>query len=206
VLQGFAASVARPGGNITGLSLQTPDLQGKRLQLFKEALPNLARVAVLIDAAGRPHAREIEMKSAEMTARALNIALAPVVEVQRPEEIAGAIAARANEAMDGVFLIGGTMFFANRAELGRQALKISMICNVREEAEAGCLMSYGPTLTVIFRRAAVLVDKILKGTAPADIPIEQPTTFEFVVNLKTAKALGLTIAPRVLAIADEVIE
>jgi putative ABC transport system substrate-binding protein len=207
VQQGLAASFARPGGNITGLSLQTPDFQGKRLQLFKEALPNLARVAVLIDAAGRPHAREIEMKSAETTAHALNIELGPVAEVQRPEDIAGAFTTVAKEAaVGGVLVIGGTMVFTNRAELTRQALKIPLMCVMRDEAEAGCLMSYGPNLTVLFRRAAVLVDKILKGAAPAELPVEQPAKFEFVVNLKTARALGLTIAPHVLAIADEVIE
>ena len=207
VQQRFATSLAHPGGNITGLSLQSPDLQGKRLQLFKEALPTLAQVAVLIDAAGRPHARETDMKSAETTAHALNMELEPVVEVQRLEEIAGAFAMLAKEAaVDGVLVMGGTMVFANRAELARQALKIPLMCGLREEAEAGCLMSYGPKLTVLFRRAAVLVDKILKGVAPAELPVEQPTTFEFVVNLKTAKALGLTIAPHVLAIADEVIE
>ncbi len=207
VQQRFATSLAHPGGNITGLSLQSPDLQGKRLQLFKEALPTLAQVAVLIDAAGRPHARETDMKSAETTAHALNMELEPVVEVQRLEEIAGAFAMLAKEAaVDGVLVMGGTMVFANRAELARQALKIPLMCGLREEAEAGCLMSYGPKLTVLFRRAAVLVDKILKGVAPAELPVEQPTTFEFVVNCKTAKALGLTIAPHVLAIADEVIE
>jgi putative ABC transport system substrate-binding protein len=207
ILQGFAASFARPGGNITGISLQTPDFQGKRLQLFKEALPNLARVAVLIDAAGRAHAREIEMTSAETTARALNIELGPVAEVQRPEEIAGAFATLAKEAaVDGVLVIGGTMIFANRAELARQAPRISLMCGLREEAEVGCLMSYGPRLTELFRRAAALVDKILKGVTPAELPVEQPTTFDFVVNLKTAKALGLKIAPPVLARADEVIE
>jgi putative ABC transport system substrate-binding protein len=163
VQQGLATSLAHPGGNITGLSLQTPDLEGKRLQLFKEALPNLARVAVLIDAAGRPHARELEMKSAETTAHVEDWAWS-----------------------------GG------RSPTSRGDSK--------GEAEAGCLMSSGPKLTVLFRPAAVLVDKILKGAAPAEIPVEQPTTFEFVVNLKTAKALGLTIAPHVLALADEVIE
>jgi putative ABC transport system substrate-binding protein len=207
VQQGFAASIARPGGNITGLSLQTPDLQGKRLELFKEALPNLARVAVLIDAAGRPRAREIEMKSAETAARALNIGLGPVAEVQRPEEIAGAFATITKEAAtDGVLVISGTMIFANRAELGKQALKIPLMCHLRDEAEAGCLMSYGASLTELFRRAAELVDKILKGAMPAELPIEEPKTFEFVVNLKTAKALGLTISPSILARADEVIE
>ena len=130
-----------------------------------------------------------------------------MAEVQRPEEIAGAFATLAKEAaVDGVLVIGGTMIFANRAELARQAPRISLMCGLREEAEVGCLMSYGPRLTELFRRAAALVDKILKGVTPAELPVEQPTTFDFVVNLKTAKALGLKIAPPVLARADEVIE
>jgi putative ABC transport system substrate-binding protein len=210
VQQGFAASLANPGSNITGLSLQSPDLQGKRLQLFKEALPNLARVAVLIDVAGRPQARKIlQMNSLETAARALSIGLGPVVDVQGPEEITAAFAAITKEgAAGGVFVLGGTMLFANRAELARQALKksIPMMCGLRAEAEAGCLMSYGGSLVEMFRRAAVLVDKILKGATTAELPIEQPTTFEFVVNLKTANALRLAIPPSVLARADEVIE
>lgn len=206
---GLVASIARPGGNITGLSQVSLDLLGKRLQLFKEALPNLAHVGIIIDVAEGPPSRQLEMNSAETTARLLNIRLAAVAEVRRPDEIAGAFAAVTQAGtVDGVLQLGGTMIFANRAELADQALKkrLPMICNRREEAEAGCLMSYGASFVDLFRRVAALVDKILKGARPAELPVEQPTKFEFVVNLKTARALGLTIPPAVLARADEVIE
>jgi putative ABC transport system substrate-binding protein len=206
---GFAASLARPGGNVTGLTLLTPDLQGKRLQLFKEALPKLSRVMVLIDVAGRPRAAQTALTPVEAAARALGIRVGPVVEVRRPDDIAAALAAISNEgAPDGVLSVGGTMFFANRSELGRQALANAapMMCDLRDQAVAGCLMSYGADLAELFRRAAGLVDKILDGATPAELPIEQPTKFELVINLRTAKALGLDLPPSLLARADEVIE
>jgi putative tryptophan/tyrosine transport system substrate-binding protein len=205
---GFVMSLARPGGNITGLSLQTPDLQSKRVQLFKEAVPTVSRIAVLVDVAGRPLVRQTEMNAVEAAAQALSIQLQPLVEVQSPGELAQAFATVTGEGADGVFAVGGTMFFANRAQLAEQALKsrVPMMCDLRPQVEAGCLMSYGGSITEVFRRAAALVDRILRGAAPAELPVEQPTKFELVINLKTAKAIGVTIPPLLLARADEVIE
>jgi putative ABC transport system substrate-binding protein len=208
VRNGLVASIARPGGNITGLDFQPTDLQGKRLQLFKEAFPTISRLAVLIDSAGRPLTREIEMIAAESAAQALSIRLQPVIEVKSAEEIAGAFKAIAGDGADGILEVGGTMFFANRIEMAERALKsrIPVMCNLRDEAATGCLMSYGSSVVQAFRRAAGLVDKILKGAKPADLPVERPAKFELVINLKTAKALALTIPPALLAVADEVIE
>jgi putative ABC transport system substrate-binding protein len=209
IASGLATSLAHPGGNVTGLTLLTPDLQGKRVQLFKEALPNLARVTVLLDTAGRPQAQQIALLPVEAAGRDLGIRVATVVEVRRPDDIAAAFAAIAEDGgSDGVLAVGGTMFFANRSELGGQALvhAVPMMCDLREEVAAGCLMSYGADLTELYRRAAGLVDRILKGATPAELPIEQPTKFELAINLKTAKALGLTLPPAILARADEVIE
>ena len=204
---GFVVSVARPGGNITGLSLQTPDTQGKRVQLFKEAVPTVSRMAVLVDAT-RPLMRQTEVKALAAAAQALSIRLQPLVEVQRPGELEQAFATITGERADGVFLVGGTMFFASRALLAEQALKsrVPMMCVQREQVEAGCLMSYGASLTDVFRRAAALVDRILRGTAPAELPVEQPTKFELVINAATARSLGITLHPSLLASADEVIE
>ena len=128
--------------------------------------------------------------------------------MQRPGELEQAFATITGERADGVFLVGGTMFFASRALLAEQALKsrVPMMCVQRQEVEAGCLMSYGASLTDVFRRAAALVDRILRGTAPAELPVEQPTKFELVINAATARSLGITLHPSLLASADEVIE
>jgi putative ABC transport system substrate-binding protein len=205
---GFVASLARPGGNITGPSLQTPDMQGKRVQLFKEAVPTVSRMAVLVDVAGRPLARQTEMIALEAAAQAQSIRLQPLVEVQSPGELAQAFATITGERADGVIAIGGTMFFANRAQFAEQALKsrVPMMCDVRQQVEARCLMSYGGSITEAFRRAATLVDRILRGATPAELPVEQPTKFELVINAATARSLGITLPPPLLVIADEVIE
>ena len=203
---GFVASVARPGGNITGLSPLSPDMQGKRLQIFKEAVPTVSRMAVLVDAARMM--RQTEVKALAAAAQALSIRLQPLVEVQRPGELEQAFATITGERADGVLLIGGTMFFANRALLAEQALKsrVPMMCVQRQEVEAGCLMSYGGSLTDAFRRAAAFVDRILRGTSPAELPVELPTKFELVINAATARSLGITLHPSLLASAHEVIE
>ena len=203
---GFVASVARPGGNITGLSPLSPDMQGKRLQIFKEAVPTVSRMAVLVDAARMM--RQTEVKALAAAAQALSIRLQPLVEVQRPGELEQAFATITGERADGVLLIGGTMFFANRALLAEQALKsrVPMMCVQRQEVEAGCLMSYGGSLTDAFRRAAAFVDRILRGTSPAELPVELPTKFELVINAATARSLGITLHPSLLANAHEVIE
>src|SRR5712692_10023510 len=203
---GFVTTVARPGGNITGLTFQSPELQGKRLQLLKEALPNVSRIALLVDSNERQY-RSVA-KDAESAAAVLGIRPQPLVEVREPNNFPAAFSAITKEGARAVLVVGGTMLFVNRARLSEHALKarLPMMCDVREAVEAGCLMSYGASLGDLFRHAAGLVNRILKGSKPADLPVEQPTTFELIINLKTAKALGLTIPQSLLARADEVIQ
>ena len=203
---GFVASLARPGGNITGLSVHRREIQSKQLQLFKEALPNLSRIALLVDATDRTNpdvARE-----AESAARVLGVRVHPLVEAHGPGDLDGVFATITKEGARAAVVVSGTMFYANRVQLVEHALKshLPMMCNYREYVAAGCLMAYGFDLPDLFRRAAIYVDKILKGAKPADLPIEQATKFELVINLKTAKALGLTIPPSLLQRADQVIE
>jgi putative ABC transport system substrate-binding protein len=202
---GLVTTLARPGGNVTGLSPQSSEIAAKRLQLLREAVPTVARVALLADtndANYRPIIRE-----SEVAARALNLQLR-LQEVNSPTEFTRAFAAIAKEGVGAVSTVGGTMFYANRARLAQEALKnrLPMMCAVRENVEAGCLMSYSMSLHDLFRRAAGLVDKILKGAKPADLPVEQAGKFELAVNLKTAKALGLTMPPALMLRADHVIE
>jgi len=206
VTDGFVASLARPGGNITGLTFQSPELQGKRLQLLKETLPNVSRIALLVDSNERQY-RSVA-KDAESAAAVLGIRPQPLVEVREPNNFPAAFSAITKEGARAVLVVGGTMLFVNRARLSEHALKarLPMMCDVREAVEAGCLMSYGASLGDLFRHAAGLVNRILKGSKPADLPVEQPTTFELIINLKTAKALGLTIPQSLLARADEVIQ
>jgi putative ABC transport system substrate-binding protein len=202
---GFVASLARPGGNITGLSLQSPELTGKRLQLLKEAIPNLSRVGILWDPAF-PGGR-FEVTEAEVAARALGIGL-HLLEAGSAGEFERAFAAITREGTAAALAVGSPAFFAHRARITENAIKsrLPTICATREYAEAGCLISYGASLTDLYRRAAYFVDKILKGAKPADLPVEQPTKFELVINLKTAKALGLTIPQSLLLRADRVIQ
>lgn len=201
---GLVATLARPGGNLTGLTMQGTDLSAKRLQLLKELVPNLSRVALLVDTNDQSYRQAL--KEIEIAARTLGAQLR-IHEVSNPSELSGAFAIIAKEHVGAVLHIGGTMLYANRAEVAEQALKnrLPMMCGVRENVDAGCLMSYSASLTGRFRRAAYIVDQILKGTKPADLPIEQPTQFELVLNLKTARMLGLKIPQSVLGRADEVI-
>ncbi len=205
---GLVKSFPRPGGNITGLTLRAPELHGKRLQLFKEAVPTMSPIGALVESGAKPLAQRVETKETEAAARALGVRLQPMVEVRDPGELDAAFVRIARDGARGVFVVGGTMFYANRARLAERALKnhLPMICDLRDEAEAGCLMSYGPNLEDLFRRTAGFVDRILKGAKPADLPVEQPTKFELVINSRTAKALGLTIPPSLLLQADRVIE
>jgi putative tryptophan/tyrosine transport system substrate-binding protein len=205
VASGFAATLGRPGGNITGSTTQASDLGGKALQFLKEAVPNVSRVALLVDTNDQSYRQGL--KETERAAGMLGIQ-PRVHEISNPTELNGAFAASTKERVGAVFLVGGTMFYANRAELAEQALKnrLPMMCGTREMVDAGCLMSYSASLTERFRRAAHIVDKILKGAKPAALPIEQPTTFELVINMKTAKALGLTIPASMLLGADQLIE
>ncbi len=202
---GFVASLARPGGNITGLSFLQPELEGKRLQLLKELVPHVSRVAVLADINDTNYRQT--MKEAETAGRELGLRVR-IHEVKGPSGFEAAFVTMTKETTGAVALVGGTMLYANRARLAEQALKsrLPMMCDQAAHVAAGCLISYGPSLTDLFRRAAAYVDKILKGAQPADLPVEQPTKFELVINLKTAKALGLTIPQALLLRADQVIE
>ena len=205
VSSGFVATLARPEGNITGLSMQSPDLTSKRLQLIKEAAPNVSRLAVLADTHDKSYRQTV--REAESAARTLGMQLR-LHEVSSPGELSGAFTTMKREGVGAVLVVGGSMLYANRAELAGRAVdsRLPVMCPVRESVGAGCLMSYSPSLTGRFRRAAYFVDRILKGAKPADLPIEQPTTFELVINMKTAKALGLTIPQSLLLRADQIIE
>jgi putative ABC transport system substrate-binding protein len=205
VATGFVAAVARPGGNITGLTSQIPDLAGKRLQLLTEAIPNVSRVAILVDTNEQSYRRVV--KETALAARTLGVKLR-VHEVSEPSQLNGAFATMTKERTGAVLAVGGTMFYANRVELAERALKsrLPMMCGERLSVEAGCLMSYSAGLTDTFRRTAYIVDKILKGTKPADLPIEQPTAFELVINMKTAKAIGFTLPASMVQRADQLIE
>jgi putative ABC transport system substrate-binding protein len=202
---GLVASLARPGGNVTGLALEVSEFRGKQLQLLKEAVPGLGHVAVLADPANPQHAHEL--RGVERAARLLKVRLR-VVEARVPGEFAEAFAVASRERAGALMVLGGSMLYTHRVRLVELAAqsRLPLMAGQREVAEAGGFMSYGADVLASFRRAADYVDKILKGAKPADLPIEQPTKFELVINLKTAKALGLTIPPAVLARADHVIE
>jgi ABC-type uncharacterized transport system substrate-binding protein len=202
---GFVNSLARPGGNITGLSMQAPELAAKRLQLLKEAVPQVSRVALLADTNDLGHRQAAA--EVEAAARTLGVQLRRYA-VSSRHELNGVFATMVKERAGAVYQVGGTMLYANRAEVGELALKsrLPMMCGPRETMHAGCLISYSAALTDRFRRAASFVDKILKGAKPADLPVEQPTKVPLVIDLKTAKALGITIPQSLLGRADEVIQ
>ena len=205
VATGFVASLARPGGNITGLTVQSTDVTGKRLQLLKEAVPHLSRVAVLLDP-GFPGARR-GLTKADAAATVLGLQL-KAVEVRSPGELEGAFAAATRNRAGAVSSIAGSMGFAHRGRIAELAVKhrLPTVGPSSEYAEAGWLIGYGPSYTEQFRRAADFVDRILKGTRPADLPVEQPTKFHLAINLKTAKVLGLGIPQSLLLRTDQVIE
>jgi ABC-type uncharacterized transport system substrate-binding protein len=200
---GLITNLARPGGNVTGLSVQQTDLAGKRLEFLREVVPRLRRLAIMFDV-GFPQA-ELEMGEVQATARTLGIEVAPL-EIRRAEDIAPVFEAQAR--VDALYVVVNALVVANRTRIITLALgaRLPTIFNTREFVHAGGLMSYGPNYPDLFRRTAELVDKILRGTKPGDIPVEQPTKFEFVLNLTTAKALGLVIPESFLLRADEVIE
>jgi putative ABC transport system substrate-binding protein len=201
---GLVASLARPGGNVTGLSVQQADIAGKRLELLREVVPRLRRLAIIVDVGFAQGV--LEMDEVKATARTLGLEVTPL-EIRRAEDIAPAFEALKAQA-DAVYVVVNALVSANRTRIITLALgaRLPTIFNTRDFVQAGALMSYGPNYPDMFRRAADLVDKILRGAKPADIPVEQPTKFEFVVNLTTAKALGLEIPPTLLTRADEVIE
>ena len=203
---GFVASLGRPGGNITGVSLFAPALGGKRLELLKEAVPKVSRVGVLYNPTNPDSAPQL--RETEVAARALGVTLLQPLGVRGLDEFASAFSALANERAEALNVLADGLFLAQRN--GSRSWRSRVDCRrcLRDTgfAEAGGLMNYGPSITDSVRRAATYVDKILKGAKPGDLPIEQPTTFELVINMKTAKALGLTIPPSVLARADELIQ
>jgi putative ABC transport system substrate-binding protein len=205
---GLVTSLARPGGNVTGFSGLTPELVGKCLQQLKEAVPIVSRVAVLWQPGGYGERAEKDMlEGAEVARRALGMRL-QFFEAQGPADFDRVFSDMTRARVAALTVSVSNMFFAERRRLVDLAAKkrLPAVYQVREFVDAGGLMTYGPNLADVFRRAATYVDKILKGTKPADLPVQQPTKFELVINLKTAKALGLTIPPSLLARADEVIE
>jgi len=201
---GFVASLARPGGNVTGLSTLSPELSGKRLELLRETVPGLSRVAFLWNPDVRGNL--IDYKETEAAARSLRLELQSV-EVSRAEDLDSALSTVTNQRAQALVLPHGPIALANRGQIASfaQRSRLPSIYGAREYVDAGGLMSYGPSLSDMYRRAAVYVDKILKGAKPADLPVEQPTKFELVINLKTAKALGITMPQSLLQRADEVI-
>ncbi len=202
---GLVASLAKPGRNVTGLATLSLELVGKRLQLLKEAVPGISRVAVLSNPT--IPSQSLELKEAKVAAGSLKVQL-QALEARAPGDFVGAFSAMTKERAGGVIVLASSMFYAERtriAELAAQS-RVPAIYNLKGFAEAGGLMTYGIDIHESFRRAATYVDKILKGAKPGDLPVEQPTKFELVINLKTAKALGLTIPPSLLQRADELIE
>jgi ABC-type uncharacterized transport system substrate-binding protein len=198
---GLVASLARPGGNVTGLSNQAADLAAKRLELLREIIPNLRRIRIMAYA-GYLGAQQ-EVSEIQVAARTLGVEVA-VFEIRRAEDIARGF----EDHADALYVVGDSVMHANRLRLSTLALaaRLPTIYVHRDYVEAGGLISYGANLTDLFRHAAGYVDKILRGAKPADLPVEQPTKFDLVVNLITAKALGLDVPPQLLARADEVIE
>jgi ABC-type uncharacterized transport system substrate-binding protein len=203
VAAGLVANLARPGGNITGLAVPTPEMAGKRLQLLREVAPTVARIAVLSD----PSNQDPDLRETEAAARALGVPL-QVWKVRSGGELDRTFTAIARARAVGIIILPGATTFAYRAHIAQLAVKYRLPTSAwaRDLTEAGGLMSYGVNQHDVARRAAYFVDKILKGAKPGDLPVEQPTKFELVMNLKTAKALGLTIPPSLLQRVDQVIE
>jgi putative ABC transport system substrate-binding protein len=204
IVLGLVASLAHPGGNITGNSNLSPELSGKRLKLLKDVLPRMSRLAVL---AYRAESMRTSIKETEVAAQSLHMQI-QLLEVKGPDEIDGAFEAAKKQRADALVQIEAALFAPHQQRIIDLATKARLpaVHNNRADVEIGGLMSYGPDRVDMNRRAALYVDKILKGAKPADLPVEQPTKFEFVVNLKTAKQIGLVIPPNVLARADRVIK
>jgi len=201
---GLATSLARPGGNVTGLSLLAPDLAGKRLENLRRVLPDVRRLAILGNA-GYP-AAVVEMVDLQLTARKLGLE-AMIPEVRRAEDMAPTIE-QLKGRVDALYVCADPLISTNLVRINALALaaQLPTMHGARYYVDGGGLMSYGPNYRDMFRRAGDYVDKILRGTRPGDLPIEQPTKFELVISLKTAKALGITVPPSILATADDVIE
>jgi putative ABC transport system substrate-binding protein len=204
VVGGLVSSLARPGGNVTGLSVQQPELFGKRLELLRGVIPQLRRLAIMANADYRESV--LEVGEVQAAARTLGLGITPL-EIRRTEDIAPAFETLKGQT-DALYVVSDALVAANRTRIITFALsaRLPTIFSYRDYVKAGGLMSYGADFTDIFRRAADIVDKILHGTKPGDVPVEQPTKFEFVLNLTTAKALGLTIPASFLSLADDLIE
>jgi putative ABC transport system substrate-binding protein len=200
---GLVATLARPGGNVTGLSSVAPDVIGKHLHLLKEAVPRVSRVAILSNSTNL--AMVLSVREAQGVARTLGLTLQPL-DVRRLDELAPAFDTMSRERAQAVFLFGDPFTITHQRRILDLAAKrrLPTMCNWLESAD--CLMSFGTNRFEMFRRVAIFVDKILRGAKPADLPVEQPTKFELVVNTRTAKTLGLTIPPSILARADQVIQ
>ena len=203
IARGYVAGLARPGGNITGVFVRQPELATKRLELLKEALPQARRVAVLWDAFSAAQLREVEA-----AARVLEVELQPLELRQPPYDYGQAMSSAIAGRAQALLVLLSPLFFRDRARINDLVAhaRLPASFGIREHVEGGGLMSYGVNLPDMFRRAADYVDKILKGAKPADLPVEQPTKFELIINLKTAQALGITIPPTLLFLADEVLK
>jgi putative ABC transport system substrate-binding protein len=201
---GLVASLARPGGNITGVSIQATDLAGKRLELLREVVPGLRRLAIMVNVGA--HGAVLETGEAQAAARTIGVEVA-TFEIRRADDIAPAFEAFKGRT-EALYIASDPLVLTNRVRINTLALgaRLPTIYSFREYVEAGGLISYGPNLPDLFRRAADFVDKILRGAKPGDIPVEQPTKFDLVINLTTAKALGISIPPTLLTRANEVIE
>jgi putative ABC transport system substrate-binding protein len=204
IATGLVASLSRPGGNVTGLSNQSRDLAGKRLELLREIIPGLSRFAILINAGTANSGAELG--AVQAAARTLGLEIV-ILEIRRPEDIGTAIDKLKGSA-DALYVVQDPLFIANRVRISTSALgaRLPTMHAAREFVESGGLMSYGANFPDNFRRAAEYADKILKGAKPSDIPVEQPTKFDLVVNQTTAKALGIELSPTLLGRADEVID
>jgi putative ABC transport system substrate-binding protein len=202
---GFVASLARPGGNITVLATLAPEISGKRLELLKETVPRLSRVAVFGRSTRPGNAQALT--EVELAARTFRVRL-QYLDVEGPADIGTAFQAASKGRADAILVLEGPVFINQRTQIAELAVRsrFPAIYSRAENVDAGGLMSYGVSVTDLFRRAATYVDKILKGAKPADLPVEQPIKFEFIINLKAAKQIGLTIPPNVLVRADKVIK
>jgi putative ABC transport system substrate-binding protein len=206
VEQGLIASLGRPGGNVSGVAFSAGlEISSKGLELLKEIAPKMRRVAVLANPANPAY--PIAIRDVKDTAQSIGVQLL-LLDIPTPAELNGAFATMARERVAAVLVMVDPLFVAHRERLTALAAKsrVPAVYSIREFADAGGLMSYGPSLIAQWRRAAFFVDKILRGAKPGDLPVEQPTQYEMILNLKTAKALGVTIPPSLLARADEVIQ
>jgi len=213
VAQGFVASLSHPGKNLTGVAIQTGDVSPKRIELLKEAVPSMNRLAILEDVTGASLAiPDVRLggswQAMEAASRQLGIQALPPLKIRKPEDLDGTFALAVKERASGVLVLASPFLSSQNQRIVSLAAKSQLpaIYEHRGFVEAGGFISYGPNHSDIFRLVAVYVDKILRGVKPGDLPVEQPTTFELVINLKTAKALGLTIPPSLLQRADQVIE